>query len=62
MTRINLVKVEAGNVEITFRQDVPGDLADSRMVGNRLILATTNDWGVEIGEDGDRLQRCCRNG
>lgn len=43
MMRINLVKVEAGKAEITHRQDVPGQLSDSRMVGNRLILATT-EW------------------
>ena len=53
MTRINLVKVEAGKVEITHRQDVPGFLSDSRMVGNRLILATTS-WtmGVSVAGDG----------
>jgi hypothetical protein len=41
MTRINLVKVEAGRVEITHWQDVPGSLSDSRLAGKRLILATT---------------------
>ena len=40
-TRINLVKISGGKAEITFTQDVPGYLADSRMAGNRLILATT---------------------
>ncbi|MES2923066.1 MAG: beta-propeller domain-containing protein [Verrucomicrobiota bacterium] len=42
-TRINLVKVNAGKAEITSTQDVPGSLADSRLAGNRLILATT-EW------------------
>ena len=47
MTRINLVKVDGGNVQITHSQDVAGELTDSRMVGNRLILATTEwNWGV----------------
>lgn len=46
-TRINLVKVEGGNAEITHRKDVAGELTDSRMVGNRLILTTTEwNWGV----------------
>ena len=47
-TRINLVKVEGGKAEITHHQDVPGRLSDSRMVGARLVLATT-DWGRESG-------------
>lgn len=42
-TRINLVKVSGATVEITNTRDVPGYLADSRMVGNRLVLATT-EW------------------
>lgn len=42
-TRINLVKVSAGKAEITFTQDVPGGMSDSRLAGNRLILATT-EW------------------
>jgi len=40
-TRINQVKVSGGKAEITFTQDVLGNLADSRLVGKRLILATT---------------------
>ncbi len=40
-TRINVVKVSGGDVEITNTREVPGYLSDSRMVGNRLILATT---------------------
>jgi hypothetical protein len=43
MTRINLVKVADGKVEITHFKDVPGQRSDSRMAGNRLILATT-EW------------------
>lgn len=42
-TRINLVKVSGGKAEITNTRDVPGSLADSRLAGNRLILATT-EW------------------
>ena len=42
-TRINQVKISGGKAEITLTQDVPGGLADSRLAGNRLILATT-DW------------------
>ncbi len=42
-TRINMVKVSGGTAEITYTQDVPGSMSDSRMVGNRLILATT-EW------------------
>lgn len=49
ITRINLVRVDGGNIEITHRRDVPGDLSDSRMIGNRLVLATT-EWGYENGE------------
>jgi hypothetical protein len=42
-TRINLVKISGGRAEITFTQDIPGSLEDSRLVGNRLVLATT-EW------------------
>lgn len=42
-TRINQVQISGGKAEITFTQDVPGYLADSRLAGNRLILATT-EW------------------
>jgi hypothetical protein len=42
-TRINQVKISGGKAEITFTQDVPGGLADSRLAGDRLILATT-EW------------------
>ena len=45
-TRINLVKVTGGKAGITFTQDVPGSLADSRLVGNRLVLATT-EWNSQ---------------
>ena len=45
-TRINLVKVAGGKAGITFTQDVPGSLADSRLVGNRLVLATT-EWNSQ---------------
>lgn len=53
VTRINLVKVAGNQVEITHRQDVPGQLTDSRMVGNRLIVATT-EWNT-VSIDADAL-------
>jgi hypothetical protein len=42
-TCINLVKVADGKIEITHRQEINGNLSDSRMIGNRLVLAT-NEW------------------
>lgn len=39
-TRINVVKVLENQAEILFTHDVPGTLADSRLLGNRLILAS----------------------
>jgi len=42
-TRINIVKVSGGKAKIIQTRDVPGSLADSRLVGNRLILAST-EW------------------
>ncbi|MEO5915427.1 MAG: beta-propeller domain-containing protein [Luteolibacter sp.] len=51
-TRINLVKVSGGKAEITNTRDVPGYLADSRMVGNRLILATS-EWNQSVDETED---------
>ena len=47
LTRIRMVRFEAGTLRVTHRQDVRGYLTDSRMVGDRLILATT-DWGGGI--------------
>ncbi len=44
-TRIHQVKVSGGKAEITHTQEVSGSLADSRLAGNRLILATT-EWHV----------------
>ena len=41
-TRIQMVTVAHGGVEITHQQDVPGVLADSRMVGDQLVLVTTD--------------------
>ncbi|MES2658647.1 MAG: beta-propeller domain-containing protein [Verrucomicrobiota bacterium] len=51
-TRINLVKVSAGKAEITHTREVTGYLADSRMVGNRLILATS-EWNQSYDETND---------
>lgn len=42
-TRIQLVKVTNGTAELTGTRSVRGSLADSRMIGNRLILGTT-EW------------------
>ena len=44
-TRINQVKIADGKAEIVFSQDVPGRVMDSRLVGDRLILAT-HDWNA----------------
>ena len=41
ITRIQLVRVEDGNIRITHSRDVTGYLADSRMIGNHLILASS---------------------
>lgn len=49
-TRIQLVRVTAGKAEITFSQAVRGSLADSRMIGQRLILGTT-EWQWNSGDD-----------
>lgn len=51
-TRINLVKVSNGKAEITHTQDVAGSLADSRLAGSRLILATT-EWDYDGGISSD---------
>ena len=40
-TRINMVNVTKSTVQISHRHDVPGVLAGSRMVGNKLALVTT---------------------
>jgi hypothetical protein len=47
-TRFNMVKVSGGKTEITYTQEVAGSLADSRLVGKRLILATT-EWNHADG-------------
>lgn len=47
MTRIHMVRVEDGELRIVSRRDVPGSLSDSRLVGNRLILASSV-WGGEV--------------
>jgi hypothetical protein len=54
-TRINMVTVTGGAVAITHHLEVPGVLADSRMVGDKLALVTTarsNDqtrWDLQAG-------------
>ena len=40
-TRIQQVKVSGGKAAMSFSQEVTGSLGDSRLAGNRLILATT---------------------
>lgn len=45
-TRIRLVRYEGGKLTVTHRQNVKGSLTDSRMIGDRLILATSEtDYG-----------------
>lgn len=51
-TRIQIVRVDGGEIRLTHRQDVPGCLTDSRLVGDRLILATTEWGGGLIADDG----------
>ncbi len=54
-TRIQMVTVAKGGVQITHQQDVPGVLADSRMVGDKLALVTTEppdspfSWSLASG-------------
>ena len=48
-TRIRVVRYEAGSLTVRNRMDVRGYPADSRMVGNRLILATT-EWGYTVAD------------
>ena len=45
-TRIQQVNVSGNKAEISYSQEVTGSLADSRLAGNRLILATTEDAGA----------------
>jgi hypothetical protein len=51
ITRIRVVRYESGTLRTRHRQDVRGFLTDSRMVGDRLILATT-EWGWAAAGNG----------
>ena len=42
-TRISLVKFNGTTPEVTHQQEIPGGLSDSRLVGDRLILVTS-EW------------------
>ena len=42
-TRISLVKFNGTKPEVTHEQEIPGGLSDSRLVGDRLILVTS-EW------------------
>jgi hypothetical protein len=42
-TRISLVKSNGADLELTHEQEIPGGLSDSRLVGDRLILVTS-EW------------------
>jgi hypothetical protein len=42
-TRISLVKSNGSDLELTHEQEIPGGLADSRLLGDRLILVTS-EW------------------
>jgi hypothetical protein len=52
-TRVRVVRYEAGALTVRNRMDVRGYAADSRMTGDRLILATT-EWGY-AGADDDKV-------
>jgi hypothetical protein len=47
-TRIHVVKVAGGKASLTATREVAGSLADSRLVKNRLILATTEVSGSSM--------------
>ena len=49
-TRIHQVSVSGGNAHILHTREIAGRLADSRLVGNRLVLATTRQ--IQSGKDG----------
>ena len=51
-TRINVIKVSGGKAEIIQTRDVPGYLSDSRLVGRRLILATS-EWNYDSDVSGN---------
>ena len=44
-TRISLVKFNGTTLEVTHQQEIPGGLSDSRLVGDRLILVTS-EWNT----------------
>jgi hypothetical protein len=47
-TRISLVKFTGTTPEVTHQQEIPGGLSDSRLVGDRLILVTS-EWKSPSG-------------
>ena len=47
-TRISLVKFNGTTPEVTHEQEIPGGLSDSRLVGDRLILVTS-EWKSSTG-------------
>ncbi len=58
-TRINLVKISGNIAQIIQTQDVPGYLGDSRLAGNRLILATTQ-WNAPNADSATSWTSSCR--
>lgn len=56
VTRIRVVRYESGELRTRQQASVPGFLTDSRMVGNRLILATS-EWGWTVAENGEGTYR-----
>ena len=46
-TRISLVKFNGTTPEVTHEQEIPGGLSDSRLVGDRLILVTSESGKSE---------------
>ncbi|MES2474956.1 MAG: beta-propeller domain-containing protein [Verrucomicrobiota bacterium] len=51
-TEIKVIRVSGGEATVTSSQRVAGYLADSRMVGKRLILATT-EWNAPADDSND---------
>lgn len=52
-TRISLVKFNGTTPEVTHEQKIPGGLSDSRLVGDRLILVTSEWKSVPGSSDGN---------
>ena len=51
-TRISLVKFNGSTPEVTHQQEIPGGLSDSRLLGDRLILVTSEWKSISGSWDG----------